>query len=181
DTVLRCEAPAVLKGGQGTVTCYFNRDIGETREDFVIQKYDSKGKPEGMVLNCYWLEPHGLPSCDIMPGYDFDKQVTDKVTLVIREATEDAVGTYVCQVVPAEHDLRKAKCSFTLKESTSLSTSHPKDKTSTNRPEENKKSQFQGKMEMSRGIFSVLQSDIHLCILSFRDPSERFGTIRYQD
>ncbi|KAK7495386.1 hypothetical protein BaRGS_00013325 [Batillaria attramentaria] len=115
---ITCSVPSVAAGQTTSLTCNFGRDISQERRDFVIHKYDLDYNYQGFALYCYWLDSFGKPSCETMPGYDFNEQVNDSMTLHIPNATENNVGIYACQVTPTEPEDLPQTCLFRLKETT---------------------------------------------------------------
>ncbi|KAK7476815.1 hypothetical protein BaRGS_00031897, partial [Batillaria attramentaria] len=97
-----CEAPAVPRGQSTNVTCLFNRDISHTKEDVTVLKYDNDHKYT-VVLDFKWPSSEGTePRCFVHPGYSFDGHISRTLVLGVPSASDQHVGTYECQIIPAD-------------------------------------------------------------------------------
>ncbi|KAK7455324.1 hypothetical protein BaRGS_00039490 [Batillaria attramentaria] len=66
------------------------------------------------VLDCYWFEVDDL-ECAVHPDYEFNKVITDHMTVNISSASTDHEGRYKCQVVPPND---ATACDLVLKHKT---------------------------------------------------------------
>ncbi|KAK7462041.1 hypothetical protein BaRGS_00038530 [Batillaria attramentaria] len=95
---------ATNNGTAGRVGCTFSADIKESKQDFMIQRYDldSGGQPVD-VLTCIWTRAFGQ-RCDVSPTYQFDYKVSSEVGLDIPNIAKEHEGMYMCLMIPPDDD-----------------------------------------------------------------------------
>ncbi|KAK7461621.1 hypothetical protein BaRGS_00038628, partial [Batillaria attramentaria] len=91
------------EGKSGELICQFSENIGRTKHDFVVQRYDlnTSETPEEVVF-CTWITT-GL-NCITQEGYSMDEAVTSIVFVKMPHLMERMSGRYVCQVVGSDDD-----------------------------------------------------------------------------
>ncbi|KAK7465154.1 hypothetical protein BaRGS_00037684 [Batillaria attramentaria] len=87
------------------VTCYFGEDISQSYKPFKMYRYRSDSRRssrenEEIVLDCFWVEREKL-NCQTAPGYEFDYNVSDNLTVSIVKTTPEFVAWYECRVEPS--------------------------------------------------------------------------------
>ncbi|KAK7476821.1 hypothetical protein BaRGS_00031903 [Batillaria attramentaria] len=112
-----CKAQSVSRGEPANITCSFNRDLTQFRGVYYVHRYD-KNNQFKEILNCAWTQDRY--KCDEDPNYTLYNVNNSTLMLRISSASDDYVGSYVCQTTPADMD-HSEPCMFELRDS---STNH---------------------------------------------------------
>ncbi|XP_025113009.1 uncharacterized protein LOC112575386 [Pomacea canaliculata] len=91
-----CNIPWVQPLANTSLTCLFPEDVSYTKKDFTVHHYKEKGSPDA-VLDCWWL--YGRLGCNVKPGYQYDKKISDRLSLTIPRVSISQMGSYTCQLV----------------------------------------------------------------------------------
>ncbi|KAK7490298.1 hypothetical protein BaRGS_00018459 [Batillaria attramentaria] len=102
-----CDAPPVNVGEEASITCHFGEDltkISSNKVSFKVKRSDHNDTvySRDVVLDCdYW---YGTSSncLTVHPGYEYDKKVSDQLTVTIPIVTLQQAGKYICQVVGSD-------------------------------------------------------------------------------
>ncbi|KAK7479620.1 hypothetical protein BaRGS_00029169 [Batillaria attramentaria] len=107
DTCMVClsipgfEKPAYL-GEPGTLNCYFDVDATtlDPRPSFNVSRADNEDFDynRDTVLDCDWIGKEQL-CMTIKDGYRFDGRISNKLTIIMDNVTQEQAGQYYCQLV----------------------------------------------------------------------------------
>ncbi|KAK7106176.1 hypothetical protein V1264_017463 [Littorina saxatilis] len=100
------------------MTCYFNSDVkGNKNSINVAMTWSSAdgNKKERDVLQCSWMQNADKPDCLVTPGYTFNYDITDRLTVEIPSTTAAFAGTYSCHIVPPNGATTQS-CELVVKE-----------------------------------------------------------------
>ncbi|XP_025111732.1 uncharacterized protein LOC112574720 [Pomacea canaliculata] len=112
-----CSISRVTETEPASLTCTFNVDVNETRNNFSLVRFgggDSKGVD---IVTCTWLEDQ--LKCTTAPGYEVNNLVTDRLVIRVPRASRDHTGTYACHVTDSKASGFQP-CEFILKPVTSF-------------------------------------------------------------
>ncbi|PVD22605.1 hypothetical protein C0Q70_18424 [Pomacea canaliculata] len=107
-----CSISRVTETEPASLTCTFNVDVNETRNNFSLVRFgggDSKGVD---IVTCTWLEDQ--LKCTTAPGYEVNNLVTDRLVIRVPRASRDHTGTYACHVTDSKASGFQP-CEFILK------------------------------------------------------------------
>ncbi|XP_025101303.1 uncharacterized protein LOC112568279 isoform X2 [Pomacea canaliculata] len=92
-----CKIPPAEGMHNAQLTCYFPEDISRTKKDITVYHYNSDPNfLPNPVLDCLWIS--GKEHCLVQPGYEFNNEVSDNLTLRILNVSEKHTGRYSCQM-----------------------------------------------------------------------------------
>ncbi|XP_025112054.1 uncharacterized protein LOC112574906 [Pomacea canaliculata] len=104
-----CEVPSVQPDTQTSLSCFFPKDLNESKLGFTVYHYPIRGDADA-VLNCDWKGDN--LNCAVRK-FNFENKVSDRLTLKIPRASQDQEGKYSCQTKGADI-LSYNNCSFSL-------------------------------------------------------------------
>ncbi|XP_070201708.1 uncharacterized protein [Littorina saxatilis] len=116
-TPTTCVAPSCVVGESTYVRCYFHKDINITKDEILVKHYavGASEKDGGNdALHCYWRIDSDQPTCTAENGYQFNGNITDRLTLVL-SATKEKEGRYACYTIPP-YDTVVHECDLTVRE-----------------------------------------------------------------
>ncbi|KAK7490265.1 hypothetical protein BaRGS_00018426 [Batillaria attramentaria] len=112
-----CDAPLAVLGETARVTCHFSSDITAIvpRPSFNVRRADHENFDyhRDTVLDCDWVNAD-LLCMTIKDGYQFNKDVSDQLTITIPNVTHEHSGQYVCQAVAVTQDNQIEPCRLTV-------------------------------------------------------------------
>ncbi|XP_025111865.1 uncharacterized protein LOC112574793 isoform X1 [Pomacea canaliculata] len=112
-----CNISRVTETEPASLTCTFNVDVNETRNNFSLVRFgggDSKGVD---IVTCTWLKDQ--LKCTTATGYEVNNLVTDHLVIRVPRASRDHTGTYACHVNGSKASGFQS-CEFILKPVTSF-------------------------------------------------------------
>ncbi|XP_070202375.1 uncharacterized protein [Littorina saxatilis] len=121
---ISCSAPAVSLGRPTHVTCEFNSDLSETKNNFYISHggLGIRSKPED-VVTCNWIKNQAKPFCYTKEGYNFTTEsIHERVTVQIPAFEEHHIGRYYCNTVPVERGVNTEHCNLRVEDVTTQKT-----------------------------------------------------------
>ncbi|PVD21812.1 hypothetical protein C0Q70_17614 [Pomacea canaliculata] len=92
---ISCQIPAVQPLANTNLTCLFPEDVSYTKKDFTVYYYKEKERPDA-VLDCWWLS--GSVDCYVKRGYEYDKKISNRLSLAIPRVSISQMGLYTCQL-----------------------------------------------------------------------------------
>ncbi|XP_070201493.1 uncharacterized protein [Littorina saxatilis] len=128
-----CEAGHFVLGQSGNVTCHFSRNMkGSERHIYVVlYPFQAPDSFSGhTILRCSGLNLP-KPICRVADGYQFNSDISERLTVTIPVVKNISAGLYVCQLVPPD-DRQSRGCNLTVEgtratETTPVLTTSPYD------------------------------------------------------
>ncbi|XP_025111787.1 uncharacterized protein LOC112574757 isoform X2 [Pomacea canaliculata] len=109
---ISCKIPAVEPMAATSLTCSFPVDLSVAKIDFSVHHANGTGKA---VLDCLWVK--GKLECFDAPGYIFNRNVSNQLTIYIQHAFPNLTGEYYCKLSDStNYDIQH--CQLTLKTET---------------------------------------------------------------
>ncbi|XP_025101295.1 uncharacterized protein LOC112568276 [Pomacea canaliculata] len=92
---ISCSVPSAELNKETQLTCFFSEDLSRSKKDFTVYHYLQQGNPDA-VVDCWWL--NGKLDCFMRPGFEFNMDVTNNLTVRLPCVEDNQAGTYACQV-----------------------------------------------------------------------------------
>ncbi|XP_025111884.1 uncharacterized protein LOC112574798 isoform X3 [Pomacea canaliculata] len=98
ETTSSCDISSVAEMEPTELICIFSLDVRVTKRNFRVLHHDGNGNKVGAsVVTCLWVKDEFV--CATVPGYEFNKTVTDHLVVRLPRASRKHSGNYSCQVL----------------------------------------------------------------------------------
>ncbi|XP_070203490.1 uncharacterized protein [Littorina saxatilis] len=122
-TTIECQTGHAFEGEPSNITCIFSENIKDSKAAFNVAKYAIHSDGDGDVLQCSWAKNTEKPECLVTGGYEFNYEISDRLTVTIPSTRASFAGNYSCHIVPPPAGVTVKSCSLSVSEKpTSYST-----------------------------------------------------------